>query len=643
MMLKNSRRLSSFAFFRILLSLLAICLGASRGVHAQDYFLGPDDTIGVTVLRHPELSVPVQVVPSSGRIQVPGVGDVMISGKTTSQAAAEIARRLRKTLLRPEVVVSLMSQRVRRVFVSGAVQKSGPIEIKQGFRVSEAVSLAGGLTAAPERIEGILNRVGSMPIVLDLPTLLRNTSSPKNILLRSSDVLRLTERVYRINISGQVNRPGAVDVPIGSNVVQALSIAGGATPKAALSRVTVKRANGKEYPLDLYRTVVLGQGSDNFRLASGDMILVPEAMDRVTVLGAAMKPGYYDIQDGNKLTVSEVLSLAGGTSPRAALSRARLRHADGKEEPLNLYKISVLGLQDENVTLAAGDAIVIPESKGVSVLGAVNQPGMLYLEESKAPRVAEIIGQAGGLSIAPEMASINISRQTGTKKPLTLSIDPVALFQRNSWSQNSLVQDGDVIVVSSTQMKTIFVSGQVRTPGAFELKERDGLTSLLARAGGATPTGSLRRVTITRRDGTVQMVDALSAVKTGTSIPVELQEGDYVVVPENLNRVLVMAAVRAPGMYIIPEDRPLTVAEALALAGGPVERAKLKEVAILHQTPEGVQRRVLSLNNVRDVQINSNVTLRDGDILYVPVGSQGRSAWDIITRGVGLLNVFTGL
>lgn len=625
------------------MSLLALCLGVSRVAQAQDYFLGPDDTIGVTVLRHPELSVPVQVVPSSGRIQVPGVGDVMVSGKTTSQAAAEIARRLRKTLLRPEVVVSLMSQRVRRVFVSGAVMKTGPIEIKQGFRVSEAIALAGGLTAAPERIEGILARVGSKPIVLDLPTLLRNSSSPKNFLLRNSDALRLTERVYRINISGQVNRPGPADVPMGSNVVQALSIAGGAKSKAALSRVTVKRANGKEYPLDLYRTVVLGQGSDNFRLASGDMILVPEAMDRVTVLGAATKPGYYDIQDGNKLTVSEALSLAGGATPRAALSRARLRHANGKEEPLDLYKISVLGLQDEDVTLAAGDVIVIPESKGVSVLGAVNRPGMLYLEESKAPRVADIIGQAGGLAITPEMATISISRQTGTKKPLTLSIDPVALFQRNSWSQNSLVQDGDVIVISSTRMQTIFVSGQVRSPGAFELKERDGLTALLARAGGATPTGSLRRVTITRRDGTVQMVDALDAVKTGTSIPVELQEGDYVVVPENLNRVLVMAAVRAPGMYTIPEDRPLTVAEALAMAGGPAERAKLKEVAILHQTPEGVQRRVLSLNSARDVQINSSVTLRDGDILYVPVGTQGRSAWDVITRGVGLLSVFTGL
>lgn len=643
MMLKFSRRSSPFASFRFLMSLLALCLGVGRGAQAQDYFLGPDDTIGVTVLRHPELSVPIQVVPSSGRIQVPGVGDVMVSGKTTSQAAAEIAQRLRTTLLRPEVVVSLVGQRVRRAFVTGAVIKSGPVEIKQGFRVSEIISLAGGLTAAPERVEGILSRVGSKPIVLDLPTILRNSSSSKNVLLRSGDVLRLTERVYRINIAGQVSRPGLVDVPIGSNVVQALSIAGGATSKAALSRVTVKRANGKEYPLDLYRTVVLGQGADNFRLASGDMILVPEAMERVTVLGAAMKPGYYDIQDGNKLTVSEALSLAGGATPRAALSRARLRHADGKEAPLDLYKISVLGLQDENVTLTAGDAIVIPESKGVSVLGAVTRPGMVYLEESKAPRVADIIGQAGGLAISPELASISISRQTGTKKPLTLSIDPVALFQRNSWSQNSLVQDGDVIVVSSTRMQTIFVSGQVRTPGAFELKERDGLTALLARAGGATPTGSLRRVTITRRDGRVQMVDALDAVKTGTSISVELQEGDYVVVPENLNRVLVMAAVRTPGMYTIPEDRPLTVGEALAMAGGPADRAKLKEVAILHKTPEGVQRRVLSLNNARDVQVNSSVTLRDGDILYVPVGSQGRSAWDIITRGVGLLSVFTGL
>lgn len=639
--LSESPRFSAPLWILALVGLLSVVF--NQGAKAQDYLLSPDDTIGVVVLRHPELSVPLQVVPSSGKIQVPGVGDVFVAGKTTSRVATEITTRLKRVLLRPEVVVSLVAQRVRRIFVSGAVLKTGSLEVKPGFRISESIALAGGLLAPPERVSGTLSRAGMKPLKLDLVTILRDSASPKNYVLRNGDVLRFSERIYRVNIVGQVAKTGPVDVPIGSNVVQALAIAGGPSAKAALSRVTVRRANGKEYPVDLYRAIVRGEGSDNFRLAMGDTITVPEAMDRVTVLGAAMKAGFYDIPDGNTLTVSQALSLAGGVAPRAALTRARLRRANGQEEPLDLYKISVLGLQDGNVVLKPGDAIIIPESKGVSVLGAVTRPGVVYLEEAKMPRVADVLGQAGGLSIAPESAIISISRQSGMKKPLTLSIDPVALLQRNSWSQNSLVQDGDVIVVSSTKMQTVFVSGYVRTPGAFELREQDGLTALLTRAGGPLPTASLRRVTITRRDGTVQMIDAFDAVRTGTPIPFELQEGDYVVVPENTNRVLIMAAVANPGTYTIPEDRPLTVNEALVLAGGPVNRAKLKEIAILHQTPEGVQRRVLSLNNVRDVQMNSQVTLRNGDILYVPMGSQTKSGWDIISRGVGLLGVFGGL
>lgn len=610
-------------------------------VQAQVYTLGPDDVLSVIVLRHPELSVEMQVVPSSGRIQVPSVGDIYVAGKTTSQVAFEITQRLKKTLLRPAVTVALRTQRVQRVFVSGAVIKTGVYDIRPGFRVTDALALSGGLIGLPEQVDGTLNRPGWKPVALKLPEIYLNGNSKYNFALRSGDALYFTQRVVRINVAGQVGKPGPVDVPTGQGIVQAISLAGGATPEAALSRVVVRR-NGTELPVDLYKAIVRGQGEDSFKLQPNDLIIVPQAEERIAVLGAVDKPNFYPIVDGKTMSVSEALAQAGGGSERAALSRAMIRHADGTQTPIDLYKITVLGSQEGNVLLKDGDSIVVPQSLGITVIGAVSKPGTVYIEEAKIPRLADILAQSGGLTLRPEQSRISITRRVPTvgTKPFTLEIDPIALLLQHSWSQNAEVQDGDVVTVAAIQSQTIFIAGEVRTPGSYDLHTGDGLPELLSRAGGPTLLGSLRQITITHKDGQVQMVDALDTIRKGQTSSLKLQEGDYVVVPQNMNRVLVMAAVKTPGSYPLPEDRPLTVGEALALAGGPTDTAKLKQIAILHQTPQGMQRRILSLKTAKDVQKNSEVTLQAGDILYVPQGSQSQSAWDVITRGVGLLRVF---
>lgn len=617
---------------------------AMSAASSQTYTLGPEDVISVLVQKHREYSIDAQTVPSSGRIQVPGVGDVNVAGRTTTQVADEITLRLRRTLLRPQVTVSLRLQRTRRIFMLGSVGKTGAFDVKPGFRVTEALALAGGLMTLPDQMDGFLNRAGTKPIRLDLPEIYTNSDSPKNYVLRNGDVLQFNQRVIRINVAGKVGKPGVVNVPIGEGIVQAISLAGGATTDAALSRVVVRR-NSKEMPVDLYNAIIKGQGEDKFKLMSGDLIIVPEALDRISVLGAVIKQGYYDIPDGNSMRVSEALGLASGPGPRAALSRAVVRHASGPDTPVDLYRVLVEGSQDGNITLKSGDSVVVPESRGVTIIGAVPRPGTFYVEEAKTPRLSDILAQSGGLAIKPETARISISRSSDDgSKPFSLEIDPVALLVKNSWSQNAVVKDGDVITVSGIQGQTVFVSGEVKTSGAFELRESDGLQALLARAGGVTPMASLRQVTVTHRDGQVQMVDILDSVKNGTESPVKLRDGDYIVVPQNMNRVLVMAAVQRPGMYPLPEDRPLSVGEALALAGGPLDRAKLKEVAILHQTPQGIQRRILPLNSAQNAATNSNITLSNGDIVYVPAGgAQSTSGWDMISRGVGLFSLFSGL
>jgi protein involved in polysaccharide export with SLBB domain len=71
--------------------------------------------------------------------------------------------------------------------------------------------------------------------------------------LKAGDTLRFTERIMRVSVAGQVARPGAYDIPIGSSLVEAIAQSGGATDKAALTRISITHADATEETINLYR------------------------------------------------------------------------------------------------------------------------------------------------------------------------------------------------------------------------------------------------------------------------------------------------------------------------------------------------------------------------------------------------------
>ncbi len=626
-----------------LLILCAIVL-APGVVSAQDYKLGPDDVIAVTVLRHPEASIPATTIPSTGRIQLPIAGEIYVAGKTTSQVQSQVTKALRVRYLRPNVTVSLLKQRERRVFVSGAVNKPGVLELKPGWRLSEALAAVGGLTARADQIAGTLSRGQQKPLKLDLARVLSSAEHPANIILRPGDVLRFTERVIPVTIIGQVGRAGKYNIPIGDSIVEAIAFAGGHTPKAALTKASVRRADGTEVPIDLYRAIVMGEGKTDFKLLAGDIITIPEATARISIGGAVAKPGPYDIEDGKVLRVREAVTRA-GTLPNAALARAKVQRANGTEVNVDLYKVLVLGLDDDNLLLNTGDSIYIPELRGVTVLGQVNAPGHYFLQEGQAPRITDVLARTGSVSAKPEMIRIRIARpaadgQSGGMK--NIDIDPVALLNSRDPKENVPVQDGDLITVSAINLQMVYVTGEVRAQGAFELKENSTVPELIARAGGPTEEAALKRVVV-ERGGKNYPLDILAAVNQGKPSDFKLQEGDRVVVQKNTSKVMVTAAVNRPGFVLIPEDKKLTVAEALTAAGGPRERARLWQVALMRQTAGGeVLTEIIPMNTPQSWQMAANIPMRHGDVLYVPEGKQSAGFFQKLTQGAGLFSLFGG-
>ena len=83
---------------------------------------------------------------------------------------------------------------------------------------------------------------------------------------------------YRVYVIGQVNKPGSYVMNPRMNVLQALSVAGGFTPFAALNDIVVLRGAGpQQHTLPFhYGEVVKGRNlPQNLQLEAGDVVVVP--------------------------------------------------------------------------------------------------------------------------------------------------------------------------------------------------------------------------------------------------------------------------------------------------------------------------------------------------------------------------------
>src|SRR5207302_3144955 len=103
-------------------------------------------TLQIAVWKEPEVSVPSAVVRPDGRITVPLIKEVAVSGLTPRQAEKVITEGLGKFITDANVTVLVTAIHSKRVYVIGAVRKEGPLPYTYGISVVQALSESGGLT-----------------------------------------------------------------------------------------------------------------------------------------------------------------------------------------------------------------------------------------------------------------------------------------------------------------------------------------------------------------------------------------------------------------------------------------------------------------------------------------------------------------
>lgn len=334
----------------------------------DDYVMGPDDVIEITVPSHPGLDKTLTILPD-GKITYIEIGEVQAAGKTTRQLAEEIKAALEKTRNNVQVSVSVKEVHSRKVRVAGAVRNPSAYDLKPSWRVLDLVAVAGGFTARPARITGRIIRTNGEVIKLDVAAAMANPDSPANPPLQREDLLLFEEldpALNKVYVIGQVAKPGAYDLgDEGINLLSLISLAGNPTEKAALTKTYVLRGR-TEIPIDLRPALIEGKVDESikaFKLIAGDTLFIPEIEARITVMGQVNKPGAYPLPEKRDLTAIDAMSLAGGQTANADVSKAGIvRTIDGKTQIINVNMDAITKKGDvkQNIVLQPNDILYIP-------------------------------------------------------------------------------------------------------------------------------------------------------------------------------------------------------------------------------------------------------------------------------------------
>jgi polysaccharide export outer membrane protein len=258
--------------------------------------IGPGDTVTIVALHCEEISRAWRVGPS-GRLSLPIVGNVQVAGLTVEDFEQDLAKRLRKYVIEPQVSAYISESRSRPVMVTGAVEKAGLINLEGSQTLFDILLIAAPkdpgpiVTVSRSKEAGPLGLAGSKispdgqywTIELPLEDVMNGRSPAAGLALAADDVIVVAERRPRlVHIIGEVARPGSVEllhqetVSITKLLASAGGLTRGAKPEKTIVRHISAAGTRTETAVINMKKIISGKSAD-LELSAGDVVIVPSS------------------------------------------------------------------------------------------------------------------------------------------------------------------------------------------------------------------------------------------------------------------------------------------------------------------------------------------------------------------------------
>ncbi len=341
-------------------------------------------------------------------------------------------------------------------------------------------------------------------------------------------------------------------------------------------------------------------------VALEDNMIAPGGKRRVTVLGA-------DDMTGECVVTSE------GDISIPVVGACRVAGKSADEAAVELQKSVRKFVKQPQVRVE----ILQRAASLVVISGRVKKPGP-YGVGSKTT-LLELLGVAGGEDTNANLEAVSIVHADG--KPAE-TVNLRSFVEGKSLTSNPLLANGDIIVIPEkiTTVGMVFVLGEVRRVGSYELRPGMRIHEAIAGAGGITEEADLQNASVTDKDGNKKDFDLKKALAQDKDEDKVLASGDTLYIRTNSGTFNIYGAVNRPGTYPIKQSIPLT--DALAMAGGYMGSANIKRTTLLRSS----QQKSMPVN-LADVekQRAENIAILPGDTIVIPQRSEKTSILGVLS------------
>jgi len=591
-----------------------------------DYVVGPGDGLSIDLWGGVSQRI-YRVVDREGRVSLPEVGPLLVSGKSLAEVQANLQQTLRTQFRQVSAEVSLTRLRTIRVYEVGDIANPGAYDISSLSTPLNALFVAGGPTQ-----KGSLRivkhfRGNKLVEVVDLYDLLLHGVKSGLQQLDNGDSVLVPPVGPQVTVEGMVRRPAIYELKDEKNLATVLELAGGLLPTATLRHVEVQRLvahqNQTMMSLDIPEIdsdSEVTKKLEAFEIHDGDRIRVfpiaPYNQDAVYLEGHVIRPGRYSYKADMRVT--DVITSYKDLLPEPAGQYAeiiRLNAPDFHPTVESFDLTQALENPAQAPMLHAMDTLRIfsrfdfENPPTVSVLGDVRGPGT-YRTAGQI-HLIDAVHLAGGIAPDAKVDDAQVFRYLPDGKMKIFSVS-LNLALEGDPTANIWLQPRDRLLIhrspDAIQPASVYVQGDVGKPGRYPLTTNMTVADLIHVGGGLKPSADTRAADLTHYTwasggeltGQHQSVTIAEALAGEKEANVPLGNGDVLTIRQLANwndigaSISVKGEVRHPGAYGIRPGEELS--SILERAGG------LGPLAY----PYGA---VLMRREVREVELNARLEI----------------------------------
>ncbi len=455
----------------------------------SEYILDYGDVLKIQLIGIKNSNDSYEVL-RSGALNIPDIGNIIVSGLSLAQASSLIQAKVESIYVGTEAYTSIENMRDINVLVSGNAFNPGIYTLSGNSNPLQALVVAGGINEFGSFRNILVKRNNKIIQKIDIYEYLIFGNAQKHIRLQSGDLIFVEKRENLVTVDGAVKRPMIYELKKNESLDKSLMFANGLDVDADLDNITLDRIVGGRVTR---ATVDSIDDLKNVTSNHKDVVNIRRFKFRnVSILGSVNNPGSYLMNEGE--TVYDLVNKAGGYSKNAYPFGGVFINQNAKE----VNELANEKLYKDLLTLIMNQSSSNPEADLTPLI-----------------------------SLAADLKDSEVSGRIQVE----LDLDKL----QNNPSLNTILQDGDEVIIPEL-VNHIYVFGEISNQGTVLFDQEKDINYYINKQGGLLDSADKNAIYILLPNGeSIRLQTRKNLFMNYNSSELTIYPGSVIFIPRKIN------------------------------------------------------------------------------------------------------------